>query len=75
MEKRLPRLKINNGDMWALLALPLFFLAIKIELNIPRIKWAFYVYYPLHLSLLWLIRIPMSQAGYLFFTKGAIIPK
>lgn len=64
-----------NGDMWALLVLPLLFLANKIEMNIPRIKWAFYVYYPLHLSLLWLIRIPMSQVGYLFFTKGAIIPK
>ena len=29
-----------------------------------RSHWA---YYPLHLASLWLIRIPMSKAGYLFF--------
>lgn len=32
-----------------------------------RLRWAFYAYYPLHLTALWLIRIPMSKAGYLFF--------
>ena len=34
---------------------------------ISGLRWAFYAYYPLHLAALWLIRIPMSKAGYLFF--------
>ena len=37
------------------------------ESALPRLRWAFYAYYPLHLAALWLIRIPMSKAGYLFF--------
>lgn len=43
-------LGINNGNNWAILSLPLIFLASKINFNIPRIRHFFYVYYPLHLS-------------------------
>lgn len=39
-----------------------------VDLRVPRLRWAFYAYYPLHLAALYLIRIPMAQAGYLFFT-------
>ena len=56
-----------NGNMWALGAVPLVLIASRVELRMPRLRWAFYAYYPLHLSALWLIRIPMRQAGYLFF--------
>jgi len=57
-----------NGNSWALAALPLIVAATRIELHFPRWNWAFYAYYPAHLAALWFIRIPMSQAGYLFFT-------
>ncbi|HEV2679544.1 MAG TPA: TraX family protein, partial [Rhodanobacter sp.] len=57
-----------NGNLWALAAVPIIAAASCIELHWPRWKWAFYAYYPLHLIALWLIRIPMSHAGYLFFT-------
>ena len=60
-------LKIINHNPWALLALPLILIASHINFQLPRLRWAFYLFYPLHLALLWLIRIPMSQAGYLFF--------
>lgn len=31
------------------------------------LRWAFYIFYPLHLAALLLVRIPMAAAGYLFF--------
>ncbi len=57
----------TNGNWWALTALPVLLVAARVDLHVPRFPWAFYAYYPLHLSMLWLIRIPMSRAGYLFF--------
>lgn len=56
-----------NGNLWALAALPALVLACRVNVRLPRLRWAFYAYYPLHLAALWLIRIPMSKAGYLFF--------
>ena len=58
---------VINGNLWALASLPIFLLATRVDLTLPRARWAFYAYYPLHLSALWLIRIPMAKAGYLFF--------
>jgi hypothetical protein len=57
-----------NRDFWALAALPVIAAATRIDVRCTRWKWAFYAYYPAHLTALWLIRIPMSHAGYLFFT-------
>lgn len=56
-----------NGNPWALAAFPLVVGASRINLNVPRLRWVFYAYYPAHLVVLLLIRIPMSKAGYLFF--------
>lgn len=56
-----------NSNWWALAALPLLLVVSRLDLPMPRLRWAFYAYYPLHLATLWLIRIPMSKAGYLFF--------
>jgi hypothetical protein len=61
-------LAVINRNFWALAALPLIAAATRIDVRCPRWKWAFYAYYPVHLTALWLIRIPMSHAGYLFFT-------
>jgi hypothetical protein len=44
-----------NGNHWGLLSIGILFLATKIDLNIPRIRYLFYVYYPLHLSFLYLL--------------------
>ena len=57
-----------NGNLWALASVPIFLLSSRpTVLRMPRLRWAFYGYYPIHLIALCLIRIPMSKAGYLFF--------
>lgn len=56
-----------NGNLWVLASLPIILVATRFDLTLPRARCAFYAYYPLHLSALWLIRIPMAKAGYLFF--------
>lgn len=39
-----------NGNSTALLAFPVIFAARSIELKLPRLKWIFYSYYPVHLA-------------------------
>lgn len=56
-----------NGNPWALAAVPIAIGASRVIISIPRLRWFFYSYYPAHLVVLWLIRIPMSKAGCLFF--------
>lgn len=46
---------IVNGSLWALTALPLIFAAAHIDLQVPRRRWAFYVYYPAHLAAIWML--------------------
>lgn len=55
-----------NGNFWALLAIPIFIGASGPTLEIPRLRWIFYVYYPAHLLAFVLIRIPLKNAGYIF---------
>ncbi|MCK9709887.1 TraX family protein [Pseudomonas syringae] len=57
-----------NGNHWALASLPIMLAAPLIDLRIKRIRWFFYGFYPAHLALIFMVRIPMRQAGYLFFT-------
>ncbi len=57
-----------NQNGWLFMAIPLVLLASNYNLNIPRFRWFFYSIYPLHLIALWLVRIPMAEAGYMFFT-------
>jgi len=52
-----------NDNLLALLALPVIFLASRTNISLPRLRWVFYAYYPLHLAVLWLIRISMSKSG------------
>jgi TraX protein len=56
-----------NGNLWALAAVPVVIASYFIRMDVPRLRWFFYGYYPLHLFALALIRIPMRKAGYLFF--------
>ncbi len=45
-----------NKNLWAFAALPLIALASRIDLQVPRMRWVFYAFYPLHLAVIWLIR-------------------
>lgn len=57
-----------NGNQWALAALPIIAGSRYVRIPCPRVRWFFYAFYPAHLSLIWLARIPLRNAGYLFFT-------
>lgn len=59
-------LQFINLNFFALLALPVIGFCLFVSPNLPRQKYFFYAYYPLHLFILLLIRIPMSKAGYFF---------
>ncbi|MGJ7582688.1 TraX family protein [Variovorax sp. RHLX14] len=63
----LASLQIFNGNAWALAAFPLLFSIQRWTFALKRCRWLFYLYYPAHLLALWLIRLPMAKAGYLFF--------
>jgi hypothetical protein len=45
-------LHVINGNLWALVALPVVMLATQVNLRVPRHQHWFYVYYPLHLAAL-----------------------
>lgn len=60
-------LALINNNYWALCSIPIIYLVIRVNLPTPRLKWFFYAFYPVHLAIFFLIRIPLSKAGYLFF--------
>lgn len=41
-----------NDNEWALVTIAIIFTAARTDFNIPRLKWVFYVYYPLHIAIL-----------------------
>lgn len=48
-------LNAQNENHWAALSLVIIYLGTKIDLKVPRIRYLFYIYYPLHLSILYLL--------------------
>lgn len=48
-------LYVVNQNLWALAALPLIFLASRLSIAVPRVRHVFYIFYPLHLLVLWII--------------------
>lgn len=46
-------LYVINRNLWALATLPLIIAAGQMELNVPRVRLGFYLYYPAHLAVLW----------------------
>ena len=46
-------LTLINGNTWAFACVPLIALAAHTNVAVPRMKWAFYAYYPAHLSVIW----------------------
>ena len=53
-------LGLINDNAWAVAAIPIILLTSKINFKLPRLKWMFYVYYPLHLAIL----ISMQRCHY-----------
>lgn len=50
-------LDFANNSNWTLLAIPIIILATQIDINIPRWRYFFWWYYPLHLTILLLIKM------------------
>lgn len=55
-------LYIINRNLWALAAFPVFFLASKVNPSLPRLRSAFYAYYPAHLAVLWAISHVLAKS-------------
>lgn len=45
-----------NENLWAWGAVPIFILAMRVRLNIPRIKHIFYAFYPAHLFVIAIVQ-------------------
>lgn len=43
---------VINNNAWALLAIPLMLIADRLPIRLPRLKWAFYAFYPAHLAIM-----------------------
>ena len=52
-------LYVINRNLWALAALPIIFAAGQVKMNVPRCRLTFYIYYPAHLVVLWVLA-PLS---------------
>lgn len=50
------RMPLVNDNIWALAAFPIIFAAPRVELHMPRLRHVFYVYFPIHLAILWAVR-------------------
>lgn len=51
-----------NGNAWALMAVPIVLVAMRIRWPMPRMRWFFYAFYPLHLAVLWcLVNVLQSE--------------
>jgi hypothetical protein len=48
-------ISIVNGNLWSLASLPVLFALRWWRVMLPRAKWAFYAFYPLHLAVFWLV--------------------
>lgn len=44
-----------NHNLWALAALPIIFSFAHLPVSVPRLRHLFYVYYPAHLGVLWIL--------------------
>lgn len=47
--------RVINGNDWALASIPVIVAACFVDVPMPRFRWAFYIFYPLHLSVLWVV--------------------
>ncbi len=53
-------LYVINGNWWALATLPIIFTSPYMRLDFPRWRNAFYIYYPAHLAVLWLMTLDVK---------------
>jgi len=47
---------VVNGNVWAVAAIPLILLLARVPIALPRLRYAFYAYYPAHLAALLVVQ-------------------
>jgi hypothetical protein len=50
-------LRIINGNYWAMAAIPILAASVTVNISMPRCKWVFYYFYPIHLSMIWFLKL------------------
>jgi hypothetical protein len=50
-------LRIINGNYWAIAAIPIMFASVVVNIPMPRFKWVFYYFYPIHLLMIWFLKL------------------
>lgn len=52
-----------NGNAWALLAVPLLHGLNRMDLMLPRLRWVFWFFYPIHLAVIYVLWLMVQPAG------------
>jgi hypothetical protein len=47
--------RLINGNYWAIAFIPVVIAACFVNIPMPRYQWVFYLFYPFHLSVLWVL--------------------
>lgn len=53
-------LSLIYPTFWGLAAIPVIMITTKVDFKLPRLRWIFYAYYPLHFAVLLIIRLLME---------------
>lgn len=56
-----------NSNFWALASIPTIYILSLLNLKISRLKSFFYIYYFVHLAVIFSIKVWMQTKGYIFF--------
>ncbi|STX30132.1 conjugal transfer protein TrbP [Legionella beliardensis] len=50
-----------NGNNWAMATIPIILGATIVTINVPRLRYVFWIYYPLHLTVLVLVKLLIQR--------------
>lgn len=56
-----------NNNLYALMVVPILCILLIVNVPFVRLRYFFYIYYPAHLLVIFIIKTKMMNAGYLFF--------
>jgi hypothetical protein len=54
-------LALVNGNFWALGGLAIVAASTRVQLDVPRVRWFFYAFYPAHLAALWAVHALLPE--------------
>lgn len=60
-------LYLINNNLYAMIVILILFVFQFVNVPFVRLRYLFYIYYPAHLLIIFIVKIKMMDAGYLFF--------